>query len=459
MDVEHAAALVGWQTHVDRPDVHLLSGAERRVTGEIERRRGDLVALAADLIGFDTTAREPGDPPREEAPLQAYLAERLGAVGAAIDLWEPRPEDVAGSRLVPRGLEFGGRPQLAARFPGAGGGRSLLLNGHVDVVSAEPRERWTSDPNRAEVRDDKLYGRGACDMKGGVAAMVFAAEALASVGLGLAGELIVCTVTDEESTGAGGVAAVARGVRADAGIVTEPSGSDVWIACRGSLMPTITVQGRPGHAGIGQPPWHAGGAVNAIDKMAIVQEALRRFEADWRARDDHHHPHLSPGDVVATLLHGGEWMVSYPASCRAVYHVAYLPVHADQDGWGSEVAREIAEWVQHAARNDPWLAEHAPTIEWAPEVPSAEVDPGHPIVRTILAAAAAVGCGGTITGMDSWHDGATFTRFAATPCVCFGPGELTVAHTIDEHVPVDDLVHCAQALAVAALRFCGSADA
>jgi acetylornithine deacetylase len=182
-----------------------------------------------------------------------------------VDLWEPDPADVEGSKLAPpEGVRFDGRPQLAARFRGAGDGPSLLLNGHVDVVSSEPRERWTSDPNRAEVRGDRLYGRGACDMKGGIAAMVVAAETLARLGIGLAGDLVLCTVTDEESTGVGALAAVAHGVGADAGIVTEPSGFDVWVACRGSLIPTITIEGRPGHAGLPQPDWREGGAVNAI---------------------------------------------------------------------------------------------------------------------------------------------------------------------------------------------------
>ena len=436
-----------------------LSDAERRVTAEIERRGEELVALAADLIRFDTTAREPDDPPRDEAALQEQLAERLRAAGAEVDVWEPAADDVAGSRLAPPGVDFRGRPQLAARFPGAARGRSLLLNGHIDVVSSEPRERWTSDPNEPEVRDGRLYGRGACDMKGGVAAMVFAAEALARAGMGLAGDLLVCTVTDEESTGVGGLAAVVHGVRADAGVVTEPSGFDVWIACRGSVIPTITVPGRPGHAGMPHPHWRDGGAVNAIEKATIVIDAMRRLQEDWRGRPDQRHPYLSPGDIVATVIAGGEWIVSYPASCRVTYHVGYLPAHADEEGWGTAVAREITDWIQRAASADSWLADHPPTIEWAPEVPSAEVSADEPIVPALRAAAAAVGRAGGVAGLDNWHDGATFTRFGGTPSVCFGPGDIAAAHTVDESVPVADLVACAQALAVAAMRFCGVAGA
>jgi len=430
-----------------------VSALEQRVLAEIEARSDELVALAGDLIRFDTTAREPDDPPRDEAALQRYLGDRLEAVGAEIDLWEPAPEDVAGSRLVPPGLSFDGRPQLLARFSGAGGGRSLLLNGHIDAVSVAPRERWTSDPHTPVVRDGRLHGRGAVDMKGGIAAMTFAAETLARLDVRLGGDLLVNTVTDEESTGAGGVASVARGVRADAGIVTEPSGFDVWVACRGSLMPTITVAGRPGHAGLGQPHWSEGGAVNAIEKAALVQEALRRLQEEWRTRADNRHPHLSPGEIVPTLIAGGEWIVSYPASCAISYHVAYLPGQADADGWGNAVERELEKHVARAALADPWLAEHPPKIAWATDVPSSEVSPDEPVVQTMLAAAAAAGRPGRLAGMDSWHDGATYT-LAGTPCICFGPGEIEAAHTVDESVAVRDLVDCARALALAAMRFC-----
>ena len=426
---------------------------------EIAARRDELVTLASDLIRFDTTTREHiGDPARDEAALQAYLATRLGAAGAEIDVWEPSPEDVASSPLTPLGLRFDGRPQLAARFPGAGGGRSLLLNGHIDVVKPDPIAEWTSDPFRPEVRDGKLYGRGSCDMKGGIASMVFAAEVLSSLGLRLAGDLIICTVTDEESTGAGAVAAIAHQVRADAGIIPESTDFEVKIAWRGSLIPTITVQGRAGHAGCPQPHWREGGAVNAIDKAWLVVDAMRRLEMDWRQRSNEHAPYLSPGDIVQTQIRGGEWMVSYPASCSLEYHIAYLPSQADDAGWGGRVKREVSEWVARAAGADPWLATHPPTIAWAPEVPAASLCPTEPIVPIVLAASAAVGRPGRMWGADGWFDAATFT-LAGTPTVGFGPGNGSlVAHKVDEYTPVDDLVVGAQALALAAIRFCGPAQ-
>ena len=261
-----------------------LSELERSVTDAIAQRGDELVALAASLVALDTTARNVGDPPRQEAELQRLLADRQADAGAEIDLFEPTEAELAGRPLVPDGLDFAGRPQLIATHRGAGGGRSLVLNGHIDVVSAEPIGAWTSPPFEPEVRDGRLYGRGACDMKGGVAAMAFAAEVLAQLGVRLAGDLIVATNTDEESSGAGGSALVAHGLRADAGIVTEPTDFRVWIACRGSEYGVITVPGRAGHAEVRHPDWRDGGAVNAIDKSAVVIEAMAALRERW-ARD------------------------------------------------------------------------------------------------------------------------------------------------------------------------------
>ena len=433
-----------------------MNDLEQRIVGAVAESRDELVELTSALIRLDTTAREAGDPARDEAVLQELLAGRLRGAGADVEVWEPRPEDVRG-RQVPFELDFDGRPQLLARFAGSGGGRSLLLNGHIDVVSGEPKGRWTSDPNTPEVRDGNLYGRGSCDMKGGVASMVMAAEILARLDVRLAGDLLVNTITDEESTGAGGIACVAHGVRADAGIVPEPTAFDVWIACRGSVYPTVTVEGRPGHAELLQPHWRDGGAVNAIEKAQIVLDAIRGLREEWRTRSDLQHPYLSPPDIVPTVMQAGEWSVTYPASCAITSAVLFPPAFADDEGYGSRVIAEIKEWIGRACAADPWLAEHPPTFEWTADIPPMEIPPDDPIVQTMLAASADVGEPSRLSGLDSWYDGATYTLSAGTPSIAFGPRSIAWGHTIDEYVPVDDLVRCAQAIALAAVRFCGTA--
>ncbi|HEY8584679.1 MAG TPA: M20/M25/M40 family metallo-hydrolase [Capillimicrobium sp.] len=429
-----------------------MTGDERALLAAVEERRDEIVALLGELIACDTTAGAGGD----ERRLQELLGARLERAGAAVDVWVPGDDVVAGSRQVPDGFSFAGRPQMAARFAGAGGGggRSLLFNGHVDVVPAGDRAVWSSDPFTATVRDGRVVGRGACDMKGGVAAMVVAAEALAARD-GLAGELIVCTVTDEEETGAGGIAAVARGVRADAGMIPEPTSFDAWVACRGDVICEIEVPGRLGHAGIEHPP---GDAVNAVDKARLVMNALAALHDAHRDEPSHRHAYLSPGHVVPTRVRGGDWPVNVPESCTLTYHVAYLPAHADADGWGTGVEAEVEAAVARAAAADPWLAAHPPRVRWTLDIPAAEVAEDEPIVDLALGAAADVGRAGRRAGLDSWHDGATFTRFGATPTIAIGPRSIDRAHTVDEHVPIDDLVECAKLYALAAARFCGRVD-
>jgi acetylornithine deacetylase len=435
--------------------VEQLSPLEQRVCAAIADRERELVELLRALVGFDTTTHVAGAAPRQEAALQAYLADRLQAAGASVDVSEPDAALVAGHPMIPDGFTFEGRPQLVARFAGTGAGKALLLNGHVDIVDVHPLDAWDHPPFDGVVADGAVHGRGSCDMKGGVACMVFAAEILAHMGVRLAGDLIVNTVTEEESTGAGGLAS-ARTLKADAAIVTEPTGLDVWVACRGSLLPTITVEGRSGHAGLAPRHPDEGGAVNAIEKMAIVLEAIRRLREEWALRPSH--PYLSAGDCVPTVVQGGEWIVSHPASCRLDCHIEYLPDQADEHGWGSKVEREFTDWIARAAASDPWLAEHPPKIDWlVGGVPPAEVPADDPIVETALAAVRAVGRPSALGGLDNWHDGATLTVEAGIPAICLGPGDIYRAHTSSESVPIDDLVACAQALAVTALRFCGAA--
>ncbi|MGL6280312.1 MAG: M20/M25/M40 family metallo-hydrolase, partial [Gaiella sp.] len=136
-----------------------LTALERRVVDELAERRDEIVELACALVRLDTTARQPGDPARDEVVLQEHLAARLDAVGAEIDLFEPDADALAGRPLVPPGLDFDGRPQLIARLPGAGHGRALVLNGHIDVVPADEADGWTTPPFAPQVRDGLLYGR------------------------------------------------------------------------------------------------------------------------------------------------------------------------------------------------------------------------------------------------------------------------------------------------------------
>ena len=275
----------------------------------------------------------------------------------------------------------------------------------------------------------------------------------------------MATNTDEESSGAGGTALVEHGLRADAGIVTEPTGFDAWVACRGSEYGVITVPGRPGHAEVKQPDWRAGGAVNAIEKAAVVLEAIASLRREWSQRDGFDHPFLSRPALLPTMARSGEWPVTYPASCELTIAVdvparagrrARLGRRRPARGRGVDRARDRRRRLAgRAPADDRVVAERRDAVRDQPR----RADRGD---RARGRRATSAGLG-RLGGLDSWYDGATITELAGIPSIGYGPpgfdaDGVSVAHMVDEFVPVDGLIACAQALAVTAMRFCGSSD-
>ena len=425
----------------------------------VDERRDDLVELARALVRFDTTCVDlsPGSEQREneEGACQAAIAARLRALGAELDCWEPDPDALRSHPMMPPWHHWRGRPLTVGVLRGTGGGRSLVLNGHIDVVDAGDVAGWTSPPFAADLRDGRLYGRGACDMKGGIAAGLVALESLAAAGVRLRGDVVFEAVTDEETCAMGTIAAIERGYRGDAGLVPEPTRFAMWTATRGLLHGTLSVPGRSAHAEITQPPWRQGGGVNAIEKAVALLRALDDLSADWARRDDRRHPLLGTPAIHPTLIRGGTFIASIPESCELALNTTYLPANADDSGYGSIPRAEIEEVVARAAAADDWLAEHPPRWSWYTDYPPSEIDSTHPIVACVQAAARELGIESAAEGIDTAYDGALLTRFAATPSPAFGPGDLARAHAPDEWVGVEELVTCARLYARVIPAWCG----
>jgi acetylornithine deacetylase len=413
-----------------------LNDGERRLVDELAERREDVVALASDLIAFDTTARHVGDPPREETALQEYLAGRLEKAGAATEMWEPAEADLAGKPLVPEGLDFQGRPQLVARFPGRGSGRSLLLNGHIDAVSSEPKERWASDPNRAEVRDGKLYGRGANDMKGSLAACMAAARVLARETPRLRGDLVVAAVADEEY-GSIGTAGLLKRVRTDAAIVTEPTSLRICRAHKGYLWIDVEVEGRAAHGS----RFDLG--IDANLRMGRFLVALEALERELRARPPH--PLVGPPSLHAALLEGGTGLSTYAASSRVRIERRTIPGETEAGAVG-----EIDALLDRLREADPSLRISRRTFF---SRDSFEIGPDAGIVQTLDTAA------GRVlpeppphVGDTPWMDSA-LTAAAGIETVVFGPHG-TGAHAAEEWVDLESVAATASVLVETARAWC-----
>jgi acetylornithine deacetylase len=429
----------------------------------VAERTGDLVGLVQALVRMDTTSvdLEPGSDHtiNREGELQALVGDRLSSAGAQVDQFEPDPASLRDHPMMPPWHHWKRRPMTVATFRGADPdrGRSIIVNGHIDVVGAGNPGTWTSPAFAAELRDGRIYGRGACDMKGGVCAAIIALELLQELGVRLRGDVILEAVTDEETCAMGTVACIERGYRADAGFVPEPTGLKLWVATRGLLHGSIQVPGRSAHAEMHQPPWTEGGGVNAIRAATPLLIALQELSDDWGARPSKRHPLLSAPEVQPTRIIGGTFISNVPESCTIALNATYLPADRDGDGYGSIPRGEIDEAVRAAAARDPWLTEHPVSFSWATDYPPSEMPAKHPIIASAQAAGAEIGRDVPAVGIDTTFDGALLTVLGETVSPALGPGDLGRAHAPDEWVGVDELVEAVRLYGRLLMDWCGVA--
>ncbi len=313
---------------------------------------------------------------------------------------------------------------------GNGSGRLLLLNGHLDTVGVG----GMAEPFSGDIRDGRLFGRGAADMKSGVACALHVASALAEEDL--SGELIVALTADEEHASLGMEALVASGIRADAAVVCEPTSLAVMPAHKGFLWIDAHVTGRAAH---GSRP-DAG-----IDAIAHMGHVVVAFEAEaGRLSGDTNHPLLGPASLHAGTIQGGSAPSIYPESCHLVVERRTLPGET-----AASVMSEAEEVMADARRSCPGLNARleAGLFRAATEVPHSSA-----LVRGLREACVRAGLPGTTLGMSAWVD-ACFLNESGTPAVCFGPGSIAQAHTTDEWVHVSEIETCARVLADFSRRF------
>ena len=322
-----------------------------------------------------------------------------------------------------------GRPTVLVRAPGTGGGRTLLLCGHLDTVTVEGMR----DPHVPRTEGDRLYGRGAYDMKAGVAAALVACREAAR--RGLAGDVVVAAVADEEHASLG-VQEALEVVRADAAVVTEPTELELVVAHKGFVWSEVEVAGRAAH---GSRP-HLG--VDAIVRAGAVLSALGALDAALAAR---RHPLLGRPSVHASLIRGGEEMSSYPARCTVGLERRTLPGET-----AATVEEELAWLLDRCRAGDPELQATQRTLLVRDPF---EVAPDAEVVATVRAAAAEVlGAPPALAGASYWAD-AAFIAAAGIPTVMLGPGG-EGAHAAEEWVSLRDTDAVARILVAVAARVC-----
>jgi acetylornithine deacetylase len=422
-------------------------------------RTDDLVELTRSLVRFqsenpklvsDPVGAEAGR--RQEEACQDHVAGLLADLGMGVDRWGVLP----------------GRYDVVGTLPGQGTGRSLILNGHVDVVPAGDRAEWPHDPWGGELIGDRIWGRGSADMKGGLACAINALHTLRDLGIQLAGDVVLQSVVDEETGGPGTRACLERGYRADGAIFMEPTSLSILPVEGGLEWIRLVVRGVSGHSAVRYKSVHAGGrgtAVSAIEKMAKLLAAVQDLE---RHRGNMLvHPLLpaglttiNPGAIMGGSG-GGENGVPKTVNaysnmadyCSLGLSLKYLPQERIED-----VKQEFEQYIADVARTDPWLRDHPPEVEWGVlgvSFPPAEIPIDHPLVQAMANVHQQVtGEPPVIRGMEAVTDMA-WTAQAGIPSLIYGPGEAGVAHGSGEFITLDQMLIATESIALMLVQWCG----
>ena len=427
-----------------------IKAVAERIKVTAEQNRDYLVSLIQDLVRIRSYSGE-----AEE--IQLFLQRRFSQLGMETSLIKVEP-----ARLEQyKGFSYDGFPYnnryslLAVRrgFPAAGeqDGRSLMLNGHIDVVPPGDLERWSDDPLSGKYEQGRIYGRGALDMKGGLAAGITALKLLLDLGYHNRGDLLISSVCGEETGGCGAFALVENRVKADGCIILEPTQLKICHLQSGCHTFKITIKGRSIHACMA----HKG--VSAIEIFFPVYEALKkmdrkrheRFSADL-AQNYENPLNIAPFSVGT--LNAGDWPSSVPDRLEAHGRMGIFPGETVE-----EMHAEFEATVQVAAAQDPWLAENRPLIEWYEGLfEPASTDISGSLVTSLAASHQ------LITGKEVQYEAATygsdmriFTLYGKIPTVLYGPGDVSLAHTVNEHIEIELALEAVCTIAMMIVNWCG----
>ncbi len=386
----------------------------------------------------------------EEDGAQEEMIRILRDLGGEVDAWRPEVRELTAQANFPGARILTPRLNVVATFPGTSAGPPLVLNGHIDTVTAGEERRWTHPPFQGAVVDGKLYGRGAADMKGGLTAIVGALTAIRKAGLRLGRPVCVQSVIGEEDGGLGTFAALARGHRGVGVIVCEPTRLEVAPAHAGVTLFRITVPGRAAHGAVREE------GVSALYKFLPIHQALLSLEPRRNAALQHplYKEIGLPWPLNIGLVTAGTWPSIVPESLVAEGRLGVAIGEQIRDA-----RQQVEDVVRETANQDPWLSEHPPSVEWIggcwePTITS----PDHPLVRTLRDAVTEVtGRPAPVRGATYGSDLRLFTNHFGIPGTHFGPGDIRQAHFTDEYVAIAEVEAAALALAVAVTRFCGVA--
>ncbi len=447
---------------------------EKQIVQYVEEHKESYIAFLQDLIRIPSITGY-------EKDAQEFVRKKISELGAETEFLEPDlkkmfelfPEVAQVPSIGEEGLDmplmtedkftyeqlmaspfdrlksYKDRPNLIGKLKGKGGGKSLILNGHIDTVPVGDKSKWHVDPFGGEIKDGKLYGRGSVDMKGGVAAMVSAVEALTALKVPLSGDLMLQTVVNEEHAGGGALGIIADGYKADAAIVTEPAGPGGNVILDGNgggVYWEVRIKGHETHAGSrwqNNKPF----GISAIEKAALVVDSLIALEKGLNKEK-------TMMSLCIGTIKGGTYATATAAEC-VINGVAYFSPGL---GTGKDGIVRVKKMLKDAALNidDEWLKANPPVIKFQHYDDAYMLPPDKQEIKTVTEDVIRdiIGKEPVITQLGGGCDARHFGNQGNIPAIVYGPGDIKMAHSTDEFISLDDYIKGIKVLAVTIYRWC-----
>ena len=408
-------------------------------------------SLSAELFSFIQTLVQTPSLSGKEQEIQELIAAKLKDLNLEVDIVPSILEELKDHpAFCDDGIPFKDRINVVGRWKGTSQNskaNSLILNGHVDVVSSGNEDLWNDTPWSGKIENGKLYGRGSCDMKSGLASGIFAIAALQKLGFQPAKDVVVESVIGEESGGIGSLTTIIKGYSADAVIILEPTQLNLCPVQAGALTFRLKVEGQSIHACMKKY------GVSAIEKFYEILQAMNELERERHASYNNplYQDPMNVAPVSVGTIRGGSWHSTVPDEVLVEGRYGVLP------GETIETAKKIfLTALQKTVEKDTWLAENPPIVEWFEgQFESGQTDINHPIIQTLSKChSEMIGKKSELEGVTYGSDLRLFTNHGKMPALLYGPGNVRNAHAINEYVSLDEVLKCVKVLALTIYKWC-----
>lgn len=415
----------------------------------LEQNRDKYIERLAELVAIDTHDLNHGIDGGLEKQGQDYMIELFRRMGAEVRVDQIKEEDIVHCLELYQegnpGHNQTDRYNVYAEFQGIKPGKSLMFNGHIDVMPADDAQEWTSPPFEPQLRDGRMYGRGTADMKGGLMAAVMAVQLLQDAGIPFGGSVKITSVCDEEGGGNGSMQAIMSGERADGVVECEGTSDELILAHMGFVFFRVSLEGKACHSGCKR------NGVSAIDKALKLINVLNEKEHEWLL--SYKHPLLPAPNLNVGVIHGGSAGSTVAGECIFETCVHYLPGLMSHQ----QVVDEFNEVIERVTRSDSWLEQHPPKVTIYQAGGGFEMEESSPFVDSFKRAYRTVrGRQVRVVGSPAGCDSRLWRNIAKCPTIQFGPGNLAQCHGVDEWLDLDAYLQSILIYAELILDYCGS---